>query len=46
MHAYLIFFVLCSDDNHNSAHYPDEMNTEWCVQTPANRIVITSHNVS
>lgn len=41
-----IILVLCSDENHNSAHYPDEMNTEWCVQTPANRIVITSRNVS
>jgi hypothetical protein len=37
-------FINFSDDNQNSAHRPDHLNPEWYVQTPANRIVITTAN--
>ena len=35
-----------SDDNENTAHYPDAFNTKWCIQTPAQKISITTNTVS
>jgi len=43
----ILFCVVCgSEDNRNTAHYPDELNPEWYVQTPAESVEITTPNVS